>query len=569
MIESLQMYLSQHAVAELSLVVVIVVICAALARALKQPLLIGYILAGIIASPAMLNLIHNPEAIEIFAKIGIALLLFMVWLGLNPRVIKEMGKVSLYTGLWQILFTSIVGFGIAMLLGFSITTAIYVCIALTFSSTIVIIKLLSDRGDTEQVYGKISIGLLIVQDIVAMAILMVLSALNMADGSQTWYALTATIVMKLWFVAVSLYLLAKYVLVKLTKRIAHSQEMLLLFAIGRCLLVGTWMEMLGFSLEIGALLAGMTLASVPYRFEIASRTKPLRDFFIALFFLLLGSHIDFSVIMNVMPTIIIFSLFVLIGNPLIVMTIMGIMGYTKKNSFMVGLTCAQISEFSFILIGIGLSIGHLTDPTIASMVTVIGLITIIGSSYFITYADQIYNFISPYLSIFEPSTIKSNKEVLKQAYEAVVFGNHRLGEHIVRTLYRNKKKFIVVDFDPQVIENLQARKIPCLYGDASERELLQEINLIQTKRIISTIHDFDTNSSIISYAKQQNPKAILLVHAMFTDEAIKLYDIGADYVIVPHTVGSHQTALMINEFGDDISKYMQHKQEHLVLLGKK
>ncbi|PIN76617.1 sodium:proton exchanger, partial [Candidatus Woesearchaeota archaeon CG10_big_fil_rev_8_21_14_0_10_47_5] len=410
---------------ELSMIIIIAVIVTGLMRLLKQPLIIGYILTGVILSPYFLNIIRSTDAISVFAQIGIALLLFIVGLNLNPRIIKDVGKVSLITGVGQVIFTSVIGFFLGRLLGFSTIASIYIAIALAFSSTVIITKLLSDKGDMETLYGRISIGFLIVQDLVAILVLMVIASIPTGLSFST---LVFGIILKGLGLLLLLFLVGAYILPPICKAVAKSQEFLLLFSIGWCLALASLFYYMNFSIEIGALLAGITLSVSAYRYEICSKMKPLRDFFIILFFILLGSQMAFANISQYIIPILVFSAFILIGNPLIVMALMGLLGYSKRNSFLAGLTVAQISEFSLILIILGVKVGHLTNEVL-SIVTVIGLITIAGSTYLILYADKIYPLLSRYLGVFERKGKKVDEHRYHSDgdYDLILFGYNRIG----------------------------------------------------------------------------------------------------------------------------------------------
>lgn len=559
----LQLFFAEHPFAELAAVLTVVVAVTALMRALKQPLIIGYIIAWILMSPNILNLIQHTDSVQMFAHIGVAFLLFMVGLWLNPAVVKDLGKASLVVWLWQVVFTTGIWIGIALLLGFDLVTSIYVAIALAFSSTIIIVKLLSDKWVLDELYGKISIGMLIVQDIIAMVILMVLASLPVDGAVVNRWEFSGILLGKMAIVAIVVYGLTKYFLPRIMWHVSKSQEFLLLFSIGRCLLFAAGLEAFWFSLEIGALLAWLTLATLPYRFEISSRMKPLRDFFIVLFFVFLWSQLQFSDVSVYIVPIIVFSLFVLIGNPFIVMVLMGLMGYKRKNGMMVWFTVAQISEFSFILMGLALTIGHITNVDIVSMVTIVWLITIAGSSYYFTYSDQIYTKFGRYLKIFERKNALAETHFAAKAedYDVIVFGNHRTGESILRSLQKDGKRFLIVDYDPKVIRELEAKWIPCLYGDASDIETLEELCLHKAKMIVSTVHDYEANALILQYAKKAKNDLVTILSANKVDEAEVLYTAGAHYVLVPHVIWWHHTAMMIEEYSYDASKYVRHRAE--------
>ncbi len=552
---------------EISIIIAITFIVSGILRFFKQPLVIGYIVSGILVGPSLLNLVSSPETMGIFAHIGIALLLFTVGLSLNPRMIKDVGKVSVITGLGQVIFTSGIGFLIAMALGFSAVVSLYIAVALTFSSTIIIMKLLGDKGDINTLYGKIAIGFLLIQDLVVVLVLIVVASLS---GGFNLQNLAFGLLVKGVGLLGTIMLVSHYLLPKITKLIAKSQEFLLLFSIAWCMVLASFTYALGFSIEIGALLAGVTLAMSPYRYEISSKMRPLRDFFIVLFFILLGSQMQFLAISDQIIPIIIFSAFILIGNPIIVMILMGFLGYTKRNSFFAGLTVAQISEFSLIFITLGITMGHLSSEVL-SLVTVVGLITIAGSTYMMLYADKIYPYIERYLTIFERSGKKVDEHKISKtsSYNVVIFGYSRMGLDVVKAFQRLKKKYLVVDYDPNLINKLKDRGVTSHYADVSDSELFEELDLSKTKMIISMVPKLETNILIINKVKEANNKAIIIVRASHVEDAMRLYDAGATYVLLPHVVGANHISTMIKKHNFSISEFNNIKEKHIKNLNKK
>ena len=548
---------------ELSLIIAITVLVSGLMRLLKQPLIIGYIFSGILVSPYFLNIVKSTETISIFSQIGVTFLLFMVGISLSPKVIKDVGKVSLITGIGQIIFTSLIGFLIANLLGFSLIVSGYIAVALTFSSTIIIMKLLSDKKDTEKLYGKISIGFLLVQDIFAIIFLMIIS--SFASNTANRFSIQSVILILV--VIVGVIVTSIFVLPRLSKFFAKSQEFLFLFSIGWGMGLAALFHYIGFSMEVGALIAGVALSVSPFHYEISSKLRPLRDFFIILFFILLGSQMQFGNIGQLIIPAIIFSLFVLIGNPLIVMILMGAMGYKKKVGFQAGFTVAQISEFSLILITLGYSVGHISAE-ILSLVTIVGLITISGSTYLITYSDKIYPHISKYLKVFErKKLLKTNKE--SGNYNLILFGYNRIGYDLLQSFKRLNKKILVVDYNPDTIGKLTKDGIDCRYGDADDEEFLNELNLESVDMAVSTIPDFETNLLLVERIRQENKNAIIMTISHNIDEANQLYDWGATYVIMPHFLGGSHASKMIDEYGLDINKFQKEKERHIEYLKNK
>jgi Kef-type K+ transport system membrane component KefB len=544
---------------EISLVLVVATVVAGIMRLLRQPLIIGHIITGLLVGPSVFNMVQSTETAELFSHIGIALLLFIIGLGLNPQVIKEVGKVAIATGLGQILFTSVIGFGLARALGFAAVPALYIAIALTFSSTIIILKLLTDKKEQHRLYGKIATGFLLVQDVAAAIILLIVSGFtkDTALAELILRTLASSVIL-----VGSLSLLALYVLPKLSQFFAHSQEALLLFSVGWGLGVASLCVVLGFSIEIGALAAGISLASTTYSYEISSRLRPLRDFFITLFFVVLGTRMSIDAIgTNIFPALV-FSAFILIGNPLIVLFMLGRMGYTKKTSFMAGLTVAQISEFSLILILLGQQVGHL-PASIMPMVTLVGIITIAACTYMVLYDDKLYKRLEPYLGWFERKKVKP-EHLKPHNFDIVMFGYKGGTRTFLNAFKKLGRSYLVVDYDPVRIERLQEEGIPCRFGDATDAEFLDELNLNSAKLVVVNLTDYASNALIIDNVRVQNPKTVVIAMTQSDkiENAQRLYEKGANYVMMPHFLGTGHLSQILSKHGISEAPFEREKAKH-------
>lgn len=549
---------------EISVIMAIAVAVAALMQVLRQPLIIGHIITGIIVGPSVLNVLHANDTLELFSHIGLALLLFIIGLSLNPVVVKEVGKVSLVVGCIQVIATTAAGFFVAQLLGFSDATSWFIGAALSFSSTIIILKLLSDKKELGRLYGKIATGLLLVQDIVAAILLIFVTAVS---ADKDFSQLASDTAIRVSALAVAFWLFTRLVLPRLNWLFGRSQEFLFLFSIAWGLGIAAVFSAAGLSLEIGALFAGVTLATSPYSYEITARLKPLRDFFVVVFFILLGAGITISNAFGMMTPIIALSAFVLILKPLIIVALIGIMGYTKKTSFKAGLAMAQISEFSLVLLVLGSRLGQIPESVVA-MVTMVGLVTIAVSSYLITYADGLYKIQEPFLSIFERKKTRSERSFKGQP-EVVLFGYKRAGFQFVKSFKKLNKDFVVVDFDPEVIDRLEQEDVACLYGDANSSELLATLGLSKVKIVISTISDYSANALILHTVRQANKDALVVVDSDSIEEAAHLYAAGATYVMMPHYLGSQHTSGMIERHGFDLSMFIKEREKHLDYLDQR
>jgi Kef-type K+ transport system membrane component KefB len=527
---------------------------------LRQPVIVSFIAAGILLGPSGLGVMQSSEAIGLLAELGITVLLFLVGLKLDIKLIRTLGMVSLATGLGQVIFTAIIGFFIGLALGMDVITALYVAIALTFSSTIIIVKLLSDKKEVDSLHGRIAIGFLIVQDIFVVLAMMVLSAFGVGTsevGNNPLLAIGQVLgygMMMLVLVA----LFIRYLANPLVSRIAHSPELLVTFAIGLAALLAAVGSYLGFSKELGGLLAGVALASTPFREAIVSRLSSLRDFLLLFFFLALGAHLDISQLGEQFWPALIFSLFVLIGNPIIVMIIMGFMGYRKRTGFLAGLTVAQISEFSLIFIAMGISIGHLDDNSIA-LVTLVGLITIASSVYMITYSHTLYRFLEPVLGIFERKNPYMEQEgqlqETKKSFDFIVFGLGRYGSALVQNLREDGYQVLAIDFNPDVVSCWQREGIHAMYGDACDVEFITHLPLAKAQWVISAMPEHDSRLAkedprflLIDTLRAQRFAGKIALSTQVQEEVEVLSRYGADLVFLPYHDAAEMAVRKIQNF---------------------
>lgn len=518
---------------EFAVLLLIAAAFAAFGRLLKQPIIVTFIGVGILVGPEVLDLVQSQEKIELLAEIGIAVLLFIVGLKLDLNLIKSTGPVALITGVGQIVFTSGFGFLIAILLGFSTVHALYVAVALTFSSTIIIVKMLSDKKEIDKLHGQIAMGFLIVQDIAVILTMIVLTALGETGGEQTvWNELLWVILRGLGFLAI-IALLMKFVIPTVLTWLAKNKELLILSSIAWAIALASIGDYLGFSMEVGAFLGGISLASTQFREVISGRLGSIRDFMLLFFFIDLGSQIDLSLIGDQIVPALLFSLFVLVGNPIIVMIIMGIMGYRKRVGFLAGLTVAQISEFSLILAALGLENGHIDDETLG-LITLVGLITISISTYMILYSGPLFKILSPLLSIFEKDhPTKGDKEEEATEIDYIVIGVGRFGNNLAKNLLQEDYKIMVVDFDPNTVNDWQEKGINAEYGDAEDPELPALLPIDRTKHIVSTAPDLDTNIRLLKFMEENSYKGKIFVVAHSNEEEDELKKNGAHHVLRP------------------------------------
>lgn len=532
---------------ELCLILVVTTIVAFVMRALKQPLVVAYILSGIIVGPMLLNITSGSASFELFAQVGIAILLFLVGLHLNPTVVKEVGSVSMIAGVSQVVLTSLIGFGISLFLGLEPVAAMYVSIALTFSSTIIILKLLSDKGHIHTLYGRISVGMLLVQDLIATIILLIVSSSASVDTSS-WQTTALILVGKAVIIFLVITAMMKWILPSLLKRAGQSQELLFLFSITWGLAFSGIFHLLNFSVEIGALVAGVVLSTSPMIEEISAKLRPLRDFFIILFFVLLGSQMVFDDVITLLPQAIVLSAFVLIGNPVIIFIVMNLMGFHRKTGFLTGLTVAQISEFSLILATLAFQIGYISSATV-TLITMVGLVTITGSTYLILNGEYLYKKLIKLLTYLELRKNDAKDMEHAQEYQALLIGYDQIGSFWVRALRKLDVPFLVIDFNPSLIAQLTEQHTPCLYGDAGNGEFLSEIPVGKLKIVVLAVDDVQTNAFIIRHYRAHNRKCLFIVFSAVKDSEAVLKEAGATIVVNPMKFSAENIAKLVVRAG--------------------
>lgn len=524
-------------ISSLAVVVGMAAVGGILAKILRQPAILGYLVAGIILAAWGRNL----EFVSAMGQLGVTLLLFLVGLELPLAHLKKIGRVAVITGLGQMIISGILGFVLARILGLPIIASLFLGVVLTFSSTVLIVRLLSEKKDLQSLYGKIVTGYLLVQDFVAIGVLVALSGVG--GGGLNWQGVGLILIKGVFLIGGAVWLSEK-VLPSMLVWLGRSSEILFITSLGWCLVIAAIVssKFVGFGPEIGGFLAGLALANAAQNLQIVARVRPLRDFFLTLFFVGLGATFSFNHLSQLWFSTLVLSVFVLIINPLIVLIILGWQGYSKRVSFLAGSAVGQISEFSLIVMTIANRVGYVSQDVLA-LTGLVGIITMVLSTYLISNSEKVYKKIGKWLVIFERKQKKLSTEIEnKLSGHVVLFGHNRAGKIIRPVLEALGEKVLVVDFNPQIVEEIGA-----IYGDIADYELYDELNLEQAKMVISTVPDIEDNLQLLRAVKQP----ITIILAVDTADALKLYADGADYVLVPHTVGADYLSHLLSTHGLD------------------
>lgn len=505
---------------------------------MRQPLIVGFIVVGMIIRP---YLIRQPVAfneISFLSELGISLLLFVVGLKLDLRLIRSIGKVATLGGVGQVLLTTVLGYLLCLAMGISGLAAVYISICLAFSSTIIIVKLLSDKGEADSLYGRITVGILIMQDILVVLAMILITSLT-GSGQKGNIAIDMLLIIGKGFGLLAVTaVISYYIIPRLFSIFAKSPELLILASISWALSLAFASEYLGFSKEVGAFLAGVAIASTEYREIISARLVTLRDFMLLFFFVDLGMKLDLNSLSGEVWKAVPLIVFVVIMKPLITAIILQLMGYRKRTSILSGIMLGQVSEFSLILAALGLSLGHI-PASIVAIITLTGIITIGISSYMIIYANDIYQYLSPFLTRFNGRRRHREEEMDAdmrsiRKVDVILFGLGRYGSEIAKYLIKREYIVLGVDFNPQVVKDWNARGGTAYFGDAEDQEFPAMLPLSNAEWVVSAIGTYNVNVSLIKALKYHNFSGNIAVTSRVADDVDNFRKMGANLVFLPH-----------------------------------
>ena len=527
---------------ELTVILILASVLGVALKKLGQPFILAYLVTGLIMGLSGFFDVAGREALELFSALGIMFLLFLVGLEMDYDPLKAIGKNSLILGLVQMFFSAVTGFLAAyFLFGFSILASAYIAAALSFSSTIIIIKLLTQKGDVDKLHGRLSVGLLLVQDV---AVVFILLFLTISESGEFF----SGAIIRILAVGVLLFglmlALGRIIIPVVFKVIGNSQELLFLTTFAWLLFFGLMAESIGFSIEIAGFLGGVALANSSEKYYIANKVRPFRDFFILIFFVTIGSLMAISDFGGVFLPVLFFSLMVVVLKPLVVMLTLRQLGYTKRVNFLTAATIPQISEFSLILAYLGFSMGHISNETF-TLIASVGIITFILSTYSIMNSEKFYLSLFGFLSFFEKEIpLEEEKKDSEVSKPVVLIGADKSGKGIMD--YLNLEDLLVVDFGPLVTKRLRDKGIECILSDVTDPQLFDYLNFDNTKVVISTDPRTEDNLNLIEKIKDRDKNIKIIIRAEGEDEARRLYDQGADYVLLANQITGQHLGKIIN-----------------------
>jgi Kef-type K+ transport system membrane component KefB len=539
-----------HAFAEIAVLVLLSAGIGMLGLLARQPLVVPFIAVGIIAGPEMLDLVSSTALIGTLSEISVAVLLFLVGLKLDVTLVRSLGRVAFVAGSVQIVLTAFLGALLCLALGVSAATALFVGIAISFSSTIIVVKLLSDKLEIEALHGKIALGILIVQDLAVVIGMVALSALGL--GGEAAGGGLVRLVLGGAGLLVAVMLVARHAADPVLRFVSRSPELMVVFAVGWAAALATAGDAIGLGKEIGGLLAGIALASTQFREALGSRLAGLRDFLLLFFFVHLGATLDLGLLgAQVVPALVL-SAFVLLCKPLIVLAITGALGYRKRTGFLAGVTLAQISEFSLIFTAFGISLGLVPADTMG-LVTLTGLVTIAASAYMIAFSHRLYAVVEPLLAPFERRTTSSPEDDGDHGqFDYIVFGLGRYGCQIGVELSHAGHRVLGIDFDPAALDHWRGLGHAGHFGDATDPDFAAHLPLTGVRAVISAVPrargpltEADPQLALLHGLRAAGFAGLAALTVNRPHEAQGYLDQGADIVLTPFGDAAARAAMRI------------------------
>lgn len=550
----------------IGLCVIVAAILAFIANKLNQPGLLAYLLAGVLIGPEIgFGLITDHEAIEVISEIGLVLLLFIIGLEMDLKKLRTSGKPVIATGVTQFLICVALGIPFFLLLGFRVGDPnafggefglVYLSVAAAISSTMIAVKVLYDKFELDTLPGRITLGILIFQDIWAIIAL----ALQPNLRNPQFTPLAASFGKGITLVAASL-LLSRYLLPRLFRSAAKIPELVLIMALAWCFLICAAASYAGLSKEMGALIAGVALSTFPYSLDVIAKVISIRDFFVTLFFVALGMKIPVPTV-SILGLAAVTSIFLIVSRFIAISPVLYLMRYGHRVSLIPAINLSQISEFSLVLASLGLAFGHINSQTV-SLIIFVFVITSTTSTYMLNYNHQIAAWFSRLLSKIRLKDIGDGRTGADDAAQTsgkplVFLGFYREASAIVHEFelmgsedgrHSLLDQILVIDFNPVVFSELQRRCIKCIYGDIAHMETLHHANIHDAQLVISTIPDQvlkgTTNGRLLKKIRQLAPHAKAIVTADSPQRALELYELGADFVFIPRIHSSAQVAEII------------------------
>jgi Kef-type K+ transport system membrane component KefB len=482
-----------HLLSDIGIAVIAATVLGLLAHWLRQPILLGYLIAGALLGPQVgFGVVKDAESIDIISEVGLILLLFIIGLELNVKEVLASGRQLLVAGFGQFVICVALGCAVFALFGLGLfgtsSDGLYLAIMCGLSSTAIVVKLLYDKGELDTLPGRLTLGVLVIQDVYAIFVLALQP--NFANPSllPIAKALAGTAGLLLWG-----FLFSRYALKRVFASIAKNPEMVLAVSVGWCAAVAAAAHALGLSKEMGALVAGLSIAAFPYSIHVTAKTLPLRDFFLTLFFVSLGMKITAPHWSMVAPVLGLVA-FVFVSRFASVYPLVAMTGGGRRAAFVASINLAQISEFSLVIASLGVARGHIAASTVAITIYAMAVMAVV-SSYAIRFSHPLYQLFDRLTGKRAPRGGDDEQAELaaSHAHDVVLLGYHRCARALVEAIELRHpamlRRLLVIDFNPVALQDAKSRGIAGLFGDIASIEVLKHAHINHARFILSTIPD--------------------------------------------------------------------------------
>ena len=538
---------------DLALTLITALVAGALALRLGQPVLIGYLLAGMAVGPFALGLVRDVGSVQSLADLGVAFLMFALAVEFSLAQLRRVWDIAVFGGIAQVLLTAVVGVGIGQLIGLGLVQSAFLGCIIALSSTTVVLKILSDRDELDTLHGRIMTGLLIIQDLSVVPMMVILPTLG--KQSDTLVVDLTFAILKAVVVLVAVLYLGTRLLPRLLLRVAatQSRELFLLTVIALILGTAIIAYLIGLSIAFGAFIAGLVVSESYLSHEILAELRPLRDVFATVFFVSVGMLINLSFVIANVGVILLVIVTIVLVKFLLCTGITLFYRYSGQTAVVVGLGLIQIGEFSFVLARLGVERGVLSN-FLYSLTLTGALTTILLTPTSLQMGAPVAALLSrvPWLTKYfvERPEIQVERpaEVLTQ--HVVICGYGRVGRILGNVLEARRFKYFVIDYDPHVIEYLRSKGVPAMYGDASHLPVLAQANLPKARVLIVSIPDPLSAELTIKNALRISPSLDIIVRAHRSWVIKMLRNAGATEIVQPEfEAGLEMVRHTLHRFG--------------------
>ena len=546
---------------QISLILLSVTFIGVLLKYLKQPLILAYVLAGLILGPSLLNISVDKNILDISLTVCLSIVLFIYGLKLNMKNISFLGGGLILSYFIQfiVFFSVMLVFFISVKL--SVLEAVVLSFGLSFSSSILGLKLLDDKKDLNNLYGKISVSFSIFQIFLFVFVFIFLQNYNPNLTNEAYFRKAIEASLKVLIILGNIYLISKYILPRFEKFISNSTDFMILFSISWVLVISGALKFLGIPFEVGALIAGLLLSSLKFSEQLFDKLRSIKDIFLLALFTTLGLTLDLKAFQNKIFLIFLLIFFIYAIRTFLISFVLRILSYSRRVSFLSVLSYNHIGELSLIL----LSINFLNfDNEFKNLFNFLFIFTAIISSYSLHYSEKLTKFIEPLIGFYLKD---QNKE--EKPSDIVLFGCGIDGFDFIEEFKKKHFDFIGIDFNPEVINKMKSKKVHIIFGDAEDKEIFNKLQISKSHLVVSTIGDFDTNKFILNELHERNYKGVKIVYAYSIEDSIQLYRLGATLVVLPPFLSSSKVADMTGSFGINHKNYESEKTKHLELFNKK